>query len=278
MSDKQPPVSPSNSPLGKTGLNPDQFTADWLYPIPRQQNRSQLQYPLVDQRWYGEDHWQAWELSWLDPQGKPQQATADISVACDTKNIIESKSLKLYLQSCNMQVFESREQLLSTLQADLTKAADGEVNISLFAPEQWPQTTMAPSGQCIDDQPLTTNRYQRQADLLRCQQAAGEELLYSHLLRTLCPVTGQPDWATLVIDYQGVLIDHQALLAYLISYRQYQDFHEHCVEQIFCDIWHHCQPRRLLVQARYLRRGGLDINPLRSSSPDWCRWQRGWRQ
>lgn len=213
------------------------------------------------------DIWNCYELSWLTPAGKPVVAIGEFSIPADSPNIIESKSFKLYLNSLNQSAFDSREALRAVLQKDLSAAAGAPVGVRLRSLDEVAEEGIGRlPGRCIDELDIAVDGYEQpRPELLRCD--AGrivEEQLYSHLLKSNCPVTGQPDWGTLVVDYQGPALDPASLLAYLVSFRQHQDFHEQCVERIFLDLQRLLQPQALSVYARYVRRGGLDINPYRS--------------
>ena len=220
----------------------------------------------------GVDLWTAWELSWLNVKGVPQVAVAEFTLPASSPNIIESKSFKLYLNSFNQTWFNSWLEVEQRLVADLSAAAGEAVAVRLMTLEQgeadYPLVT--PPGQCIDQLDVTIEHYHPEPALLAL--AAGgqvvSEVLYSNLLKTNCPVTGQPDWATLWIEYTGPAIDKAALLAYVVSFREHQDFHEQCVERCFLDIQNQLKPESLSVYARYTRRGGLDINPFRSTGGD----------
>ena len=194
-------------------------------------------------------------------------AVAELVFPCNTRCVIESKSLKLYLNSLNQTVCESVEKLQQRIEQDLSKQADGEVRVKLLALPGDLLVIDSVPGACLDTLDLQINCYEPNAALLEYNpdSEAISEIVYSHLLKTNCPVTGQPDWATVFIEYYGRPLVHEQLLKYIISYRQHQDFHEHCVERIFCDILQRCQPDKLTVYARYMRRGGLDINPLRTN-------------
>ena len=256
-------MSVERSPLGKSSDYPQQYDPGLLFPVARAENRVKLgiegQWP-----WYGEDHWTAYELSWLSPKGKPQVAVAEFIFPAHSANIIESKSLKLYCNSLNQTKFESVEQLRETIAKDLSAAAGAEVKVEWFE-----GTISAPNYQLLDELDIEVKHYQPAPELLmlKSQQQVSKQLV-SHLLKSNCPVTGQPDWASIYIDYQGREINEAGLLAYIISYRQHSDFHEHCVERIFTDLLNTCQPDKLTVCARYVRRGGLDINPVRSTEAD----------
>ncbi len=255
------------APLGKETQYPDQYDPTLLFPIPRAIGRSQLALQPLPQ-WYGADIWNAYELSWLNPKGKPQVAMARFIFDAAAPNIIESKSFKLYLNSFNQTRLDSTEQLLAHLQQDLTAASEAAVSIALIEPADFEhQTIQNLDGTLIDELDVAPRQYEPDAHLLQCNpETVVHETLVSNLLKSNCPVTRQPDWASLQISYEGPAINHASLLEYIISYRNHDGFHEQCVEQVFCDILKHCQPAKLLVYARYTRRGGLDINPWRSTS------------
>lgn len=215
----------------------------------------------------GCDIWNAYELSWLDARGKPQVAMGEFRVPAESPAIVESKSLKLYLNSLNMHRFESVQAVRGTIATDLSACAGMPVEVVIRLPAQWSQFPLAePAGICLDELELAIERYEPAPELLRT--SAGEAItqrFFSRLLRSRCPVTGQPDWGGVAIELVGAPVDPAGLLAYIVSFRQHQDFHEQCVERMFADIWRYCRPQQLTVSARYLRRGGLDINPWRSS-------------
>ena len=217
----------------------------------------------------GEDIWNAYELSWLDTVGKPMVATGEFRIPANSPNIIESKSLKLYLNSLNGARYESPEAVRSTIAADLGRVCGAEALVRLHASEFAGMPAQGePVGHCIDTEELEEPTYDLDPELLNDSvdsQSPDAETLHSNLLKTNCPVTGQPDWATVMIRYRGPRIRRAALLAYLVSYRNHAEFHEQCVERMFVDIERFCRPLALSVYARYLRRGGLDINPFRSN-------------
>ncbi len=258
-----------HGPLGSQVEYPEQYSPEVLHPIPRLDGRSRLNVQ-GDLPFVGVDIWNAYEMSWLNERGKPLVACGEFHFPADSPNIIESKSFKLYLNSFNQGRWASTDAVQKTLQNDLSAACGAPVTVVLHRPEAWSGGLGidAMRGQCLDEQDIEMRDYQPDAALLAChddRQLA--QSYYSHLLRSRCPVTGQPDWASVHICCDGPKLDEAALLRYLVSFRQQNDFHEQCVEQIFCDIWRQCQPESLTVYARYLRRGGLDINPWRSSDP-----------
>ncbi|MCR8924296.1 NADPH-dependent 7-cyano-7-deazaguanine reductase QueF [Dasania sp. GY-MA-18] len=246
-----------------------EYSPDLLFPIARQQTRDNLGISNETLPFKGEDIWNAYELSWLNPKGLPQVAVAAFYFPCDSVAIIESKSFKLYLNSFNQTIFTSVLDVQQRLVADLSKACGGGVKVQLTTPDQWRFEQLAgePEWLTIDQQDISTNIYNTDSSLLivDSEQVVTEQL-QSHLLRSLCPVTGQPDWGCLQISYSGQQINHQGLLRYIVSYREHQEFHEQCVERIFVDLMATYQLDELTVYARYVRRGGLDINPYRSTA------------
>lgn len=259
-----------NAPLGKSSEYPDRYDPDILFPVPREENRRRI--GLDDGRWpwFGEDLWQAWELSWLKPGGVPVVAWAEIHVPGASPYLIESKSLKLYLNSLNQHTFSSWQQAGETISNDLSSACGAAVRVQLHSVDDDVVTRGRPSGyELIDDEPVDGVVYEYDpASLAVREDSVVTESLCSHLLKSNCPVTGQPDWGTLLIRYTGKPIDRAGLLRYVVSFRNKQDFHEHCVETVFTDLMAHCAPESLEVCARYTRRGGLDINPWRSTAPE----------
>jgi len=269
------PVTPAQSPLGKTASYIDQYDPALLFPLPRATKRQELglgaQLPF-----FGADAWTAFELSWLNLRGKPQLALAHITVPCETPNIIESKSFKLYLNSFNNTRFADAADVLARLRADLSEAAwrgaasPATVGVRLLGPELFDREPVCElDGLSLDRLDIACERYSPAPDLLRTTQGEPpvNETLVSNLLKSNCLVTGQPDWGSVQIRYSGDAIDQEGLLQYLVSFRNHNEFHEQCVERIFMDIWQRCKPTRLTVYARYTRRGGLDINPFRTSHP-----------
>jgi 7-cyano-7-deazaguanine reductase len=256
-------------PLGQASQYPDQYDPDLLFPIPRAENRLKLHIqPNQALPFVGVDIWNAFELSWLNKKGKPQIALAEFQVPADSPNMIESKSFKLYLSSLNSARFEDEAEVRERLIADLSPVAGSKISTRIHPTEVVAQKGMQEmSGVLMDrlDIEIDPNLSADPA-LLKVNQSFGpiEQCLVSHLLKSNCPVTGQPDWASVQIRYQGRPIIEEGLLRYLIGFRQLGEFHEHCVETIFCDIKRQCKPEKLSVYARYTRRGGLDINPFRA--------------
>lgn len=257
-----------SSPLGQKTAYISQYDASLLFPIPRSESRRVLGLTGA-LPFYGRDIWTGYELSWLNQKGKPEVAVAEFSIPFDSQFIIESKSFKLYLNSLNQTTFLTWDHVKKLLAADLSAAAGIEISVNLFSVRDASALNIGSleSAVCLDDLDVVIENYHPDAGLLTADKAnTVSENLYSNLLKSNCPVTGQPDWATLYIEYSGAKINHESLLRYVISFREHQDFHEHCVERIFLDILHRCDPESLSVYARYTRRGGLDINPFRSTN------------
>ncbi len=255
---------PAGIPLGREVAYPDHYDRGLLFPIPRAQGRAGIGVEAAALPFVGHDRWHAYELSWLDPRGKPVVATATLTVPADSPQLIESKSLKLYLNSLNATRFDSPAQVHATVTADLSAAAGAPVTMAFGLP---PFAEHEDDAVSIDDLDLAIDRYgPPDATLLSADAGdAVAETLHSALLKSNCPVTGQPDWASLRIAYRGPRIDRAGLLRYLVSFRDHAEFHEQCVERVFVDLLARCRPATLSVEARYTRRGGLDINPWRAS-------------
>ena len=257
----------SHSPLGRTTDYGDSYNPDLLFPISRLEARRQI--GIQDNLPFkGADLWSAYELSWLNPKGKPQIALAHFSFPCTSPNIIESKSFKLYLNSLNNTPFDNADAVKDTMRKDLSKAAGSEICLNLILPEDFGNQIIQPlEGICLDHLDISCRHYTPAPELLQTNESADivEETLTSDLLKSNCPVTGQPDWGSIRISYKGRPINHESLLQYIVSFRNKNEFHEQCVERIFMDIRMQCKPRELTVFARYTRRGGLDINPWRSN-------------
>ena len=260
-----------DSPLGKRSAGSDRYDPGLLYPIPRAPARAALGLSSA-LPFRGVDVWNAYELSWLDRRGKPHVALGEFRVTADSPNLIESKSLKLYLNSFNQARFGVADDVQALLARDLSLASGGEVEVALHAPDALAGSSIGMlDGDSIDGFDIDIDVHgPPHPEFLQVAADRGtiEETLVSHLFKSNCPVTGQPDWASVQIRYRGAPIDREGLLRYLVSFRQHDDFHEHCVERIFVDLMRQCAPSALRVQARYTRRGGLDINPWRSSFAD----------
>jgi len=259
------PSLPANLTLGQKVDYIEQYTPELLQGVPRSLSREQIgvSQPLP---FGGVDIWNGYELSWLNPKGKPQVAILQCQVPIDSQNLIESKSFKLYLNSFNQSVFGSADEVARHLSQDLSACAQAPVKVQLFGAGQFGALHLGElDGTVIDDLDIEINTYEPSPELLTTGEQQVSETLVSHLLKSNCLITSQPDWASVQIHYEGAAIDHAGLLAYLISFRQHNEFHEQCIERIFCDLMNRCKPHKLAVYARYTRRGGLDINPLRAN-------------
>jgi 7-cyano-7-deazaguanine reductase len=262
-----------NSPLGKASAYISQYDPSLLYAIARAESRRALGLTAGALPFYGVDIWSGYELSWLNPKGLPQVALIEFALPCDSPSIVESKSLKLYLNSFNQTQVSSAAALRERIVQDVSAAAGAAVEVVITplngrvsTPVQADFAAPPFVAQCLDEQDIAIDCYHPRPDYLGAR--SGHQVVqawHSDLLKTNCPVTGQPDWASVFIAYEGAEIDPAGLLRYIVSFREHQDFHEHCVERMFCDITERCAPDKLEVYARYTRRGGLDINPYRSS-------------
>jgi 7-cyano-7-deazaguanine reductase len=265
------PLNLSQAPLGKVSSYIDQYDASLLFPIPRAGKRAEIGlFDPVSMPFFGADMWTAYEVSWLNARGKPQVALAHITVPCESPNIIESKSFKLYLNSFNGSIFADFDTVTAVMKQDLSAAAGSNVGLRLLKPELFDaQAIHELDGLSLDRLDIDCTRYTPAPDLLtlEAEEIPISEVLVSHLLKSNCLVTGQPDWGSVQISYSGRAINQEGLLQYLVSFRNHNEFHEQCVERIFMDIWTRCKPTKLAVYARYTRRGGLDINPYRTSTP-----------
>ncbi|GJL36123.1 NADPH-dependent 7-cyano-7-deazaguanine reductase [Phytobacter ursingii] len=256
--------------LGKTTDYRDRYDASLLQGVPRSLNRDPLGLKAESLPFHGADIWTLYELSWLNANGLPQVAVGHVTLNYASINLVESKSFKLYLNSFNQTRFASWEEVRATLERDLSACAQGAVTVALYRLDEIEGQPIAHfHGSCIDDQDIVIDNYAFDANLLT-DAASGkviEETLVSHLLKSNCLITHQPDWGSVQIQYRGPKIDREKLLRYLVSFRHHNEFHEQCVERIFTDIQRFCQPESLSVYARYTRRGGLDINPWRTNTP-----------
>ena len=266
---------PEHSELGKSSAYVDQYDASLLFPIPRLAKREEIGVGAAPP-FFGADLWTAFELSWLNLRGKPQVALAHFTVPCETPNIVESKSFKLYLNSFNNSRFADASAVQARLRADISEAAwrgaphAATVGVRLLLPELFDREPVHElDGLSLDRLEVECSRYTPAPDLLSAvfDEPPVTEVLTSNLLKSNCLVTGQPDWGSVRISYSGPQINQEGLLQYLVSYRNHNEFHEQCVERIFMDLWTRCKPVKLTVYARYTRRGGLDINPFRTSHP-----------
>ncbi len=267
--------TPEQSQLGQRSAYVDRYDPTLLFPLPREPKRREIgisgRVPFL-----GADLWTAFELSWLNPRGKPQVALAHITIPCESTHIVESKSFKLYLNSFNNTAFESAEVVRERIRTDLSAAIwqGGPVmagaGVRLLLPEAFGREAVQElPGLCLDRLDVECNLYQPAPELLSAahHEQPVTEVLTSHLLKSNCLVTGQPDWGSVQVRYSGPPIDQAGLLAYIVSFRNHNEFHEPCAERMFWDIWRRCRPTQLSVYARYTRRGGLDINPFRASWP-----------
>ncbi|MDP2015470.1 NADPH-dependent 7-cyano-7-deazaguanine reductase QueF [Hydrogenophaga sp.] len=267
--------TPEQSQLGQTSAYVDQYDAGLLFPLPRETKRREIgitgSVPFL-----GADLWTAFELSWLNPRGKPQVALAHITVPCESTHIVESKSFKLYLNSFNNSTFASADAVRDRIRSDVSAAIwhggpmQASAGVKLLLPEQLEREKVQElAGLSIDRLDVECTRYQPAPELLTAalDEKPVNEILVSHLLKSNCLVTGQPDWGSVQITYSGPQIDQAGLLQYIVSFRNHNEFHEQCVERIYMDILARCKPTKLAVYARYTRRGGLDINPWRTSHP-----------
>ncbi len=273
---------PEHSQLGKSSAYVDKYDASLLFPIPRSDKRREIGIAGTP-HFFGADLWTAFELSWLNMRGKPQVAIAHITVPCDSLNIVESKSFKLYLNSFNNSQFADATAVAACMRADLNAAVwqqagaalgaspvQSSVGVKILLPEMFDREPVHElDGLNLDRLDIECSRYTPAPELLSAafDEAPVSEVFTSNLLKSNCLVTGQPDWGSVRISYEGSQIDQGGLLQYIVSFRNHNEFHEQCVERIFMDIWTRCKPIKLSVYARYTRRGGLDINPFRTSYP-----------
>ena len=269
------PHTPEQSQLGKASAYADQYDASLLFPLARAGKRAEIGITAAP-AFFGADLWTAFELSWLNLRGKPQVALAHITVPCETPNIIESKSFKLYLNSFNNTRFADAAEVQARIRADVSEAAwrgaahPATVGVKLLLPEMFDREPVHElDGLSLDRLDVECTRYTPAPEPLTAafDEPPVTEVLTSDLLKSNCLVTGQPDWGSVQISYSGPQIDQEGLLQYLVSFRNHNEFHEQCVERIFMDVWTRCKPLKLAVYARYTRRGGLDINPFRTSYP-----------
>jgi len=266
----------TQSPLGKATAYADQYDPSLLFPLPRLAKREEIGAGGAQLPFLGADLWTAYELSWLNPRGKPQVALAHITIPAESTHIVESKSFKLYLNSFNGSTFASADEVRARLRADLSEAiwrggpVQASVGVRVLLPEQFGTERVADlAGLSLDRLDVECTRYTPAPELLTAafDEQPVDEVLTSDLLKSNCLVTSQPDWGSVQIAYSGPQIDQGGLLQYLVSFRNHNEFHEQCVERIFMDVWRRCRPVKLAVYARYTRRGGLDISPFRTSHP-----------
>nr|WP_315473473.1 NADPH-dependent 7-cyano-7-deazaguanine reductase QueF [uncultured Rhodoferax sp.] len=267
--------TPEQSQLGKASAYVDQYDASLLFPIPRAGKRAEIGVTGAAP-FFGADMWTAFELSWLNLRGKPQVALVHFTIPCESPNIVESKSFKLYLNSFNNTRFADATEVLERLRTDISEAVwrggvvQSSIGVKLIDAALFDREPVHElDGLNLDRLDVECTHYQPAPELLTTvpDEGAVDEVLVSNLLKSNCLVTGQPDWGSVQIRYAGLPIQQEGLLQYLVSFRNHNEFHEQCVERIFMDIWTRCKPTKLTVYARYTRRGGLDINPFRTSHP-----------
>lgn len=253
------------SPLGQTTVYVENYTPDLLFPVSRELARGKtgIREPLA---FKGVDVWNAFELSWLNDNGKPEIALAELIFPCTSSHLVESKSLKLYFNSFNQTKFTSFEAVAKVMENDLSKAVNEKVTVKLYPHDYFDNLKLTKfSGLCLDNQDITADIYHVEPNFLKTSSEKVEETLYTNLFKSNCLATGQPDWGSVWINYCGNQIEREGLLKYFISFRRHSGFAEHCTEQIFYDLMRKCAPEKLSVNIRYTRRGGLDINPFRSN-------------
>ena len=257
-----------DSPLGRSSATPERYDPAILFPVDRAEARAAIgvtgALPFL-----GHDAWTAWECAWLDATGRPHVAVARIDVPATSPRIVESKSVKLYLTALNQTRFAAASEVGAAIAQDLSHATGAKVAVTLTLPRDFGSLPHGElGGECLDELPLGAENGALSPELLGAAGPIVEESVYSRLFRSVCPVTGQPDYASVQLAYRGARIDRGGLLRYLVSYRRHPGFHEHCVERIFTDVWRRCRPEALSVHARFTRRGGIDINPYRTSGDE----------
>ncbi|WP_058521679.1 NADPH-dependent 7-cyano-7-deazaguanine reductase QueF [Legionella tucsonensis] len=255
------------SELGKKSAYDETYNPDRLYPIPRAGKRQEIGVDPVQLPFYGFDCWNHYEVSWLNAKGKPMVAIAELFYDCSSPNLIESKSLKLYFNSFNNTRIQNVNELENTIKKDLQKCVGAEVWVHIHLLEETIEFAVQKPliGESLDELDIECSIYLVEPSFLSISDEIVEETLFSNLLKSNCLVTSQPDWGSVQITYEGKKINREGLLKYLISYRNHNEFHEQCIERIFVDIMNYCKPEKLTVYGRYTRRGGLDINPYRST-------------
>lgn len=265
--EKKNSTKPEQSELGRSSEYDAHYNPDRLFAIPRDVKRTEIGIDPKKLPFYGFDCWNHYEVSWLNEKGKPVVALAEIIYDCATDYLIESKSLKLYFNSFNNTRFKNFEEVKLAIEHDLSQRLGGAiwVRISSLKDKDYATIQTGPEGECIDDLDVTCSVYTVEPKYLMIEDQQVEEILYSDLLKSNCLVTNQPDWGSVQIAYKGKQINREGLLKYLVSFRNHNEFHEQCIERIFIDIMDYCKPEKLTVYGRYTRRGGLDINPYRST-------------
>lgn len=254
--------------LGKTVPYDPYYNPERLFSVSRKATREELGIDPVKLPFHGFDYWNHYEVSWLDPKGKPVVALAEIVYECDSPNIIESKSMKLYFQSFNNTKFENSTVLEEVIKKDFKKVLGAQAHVRVISVDEKETVYQGFEGKNLDTLELECSVYHVEPQFLFTEENNVEEAVYSHLLKSNCLITHQPDWGSVQITYKGKKINHEGLLKYIVSYRNHNEFHEQCIERIFMDIMRHCSPEELTVHGRYTRRGGIDINPYRSTKKD----------
>ncbi|CUS49287.1 MAG: 7-cyano-7-deazaguanine reductase QueF [Idiomarinaceae bacterium HL-53] len=254
--------------LGKTTAYPEHYAPELLQPVPRVLNRNPLGVQADALPFVGADRWTCYELSWLNNEGVPRVAIAEVTVPATSTNLIESKSFKLYLNSFNQTRVASERELINILTKDLSTCAGAPVIVQMFSIREYTALGVGlPNAHCIDEAEVENVSFAYQPEQLQADTSnIVTEALYTDLLKSNCLITNQPDWGTLCIQYTGPQIDRGKLLSYVIGFRNHNEFHEQCVERIFIDLGKYLKPHELCVEARYTRRGGLDINPWRATT------------
>ncbi len=266
---KKNDINPNQSELGKKSAYDPHYNPDKLFPIPRKNKRDEIGVP-EKLPFFGFDLWNHYEVSWLNNKGKPIVALAEICYDCDTPNIIESKSMKLYFNSFNNSHYNDEKTIQAIIKKDLEASVGGAVLVKILPLDSLSDSKISIGfrGICLDNLDIECSSYDVEQSLLHTENSIVDEILYSNLLKSNCLVTNQPDWGSVLISYKGKKINWAGLLKYIISFRNHNEFHEQCIERIFMDIMQYCQPNELTVYGRYTRRGGLDINPYRSTNKD----------
>lgn len=255
-----------DSPLGKKTDYTDTYTPSLLCPIPRWDAREMLEWEEAEMPFRGVDYWNCHELTWLDPRGKPLAARMSVEIPCNTRSIVESKSLKLYLGSFSQSSFRNRQEVQGTIENDLAGCVGGPALVTVHDVRGSENEFSELPGELLDNLDVECDAYQIDAGLLALDPSGPPRgAVHSHLLCSKCPVTGQPDYASVLVRWNGASIRADSLLKYIVSYRNHKGFHEQVVEQMFVDILRTCEPKGLTVYARFTRRGGIDINPFRSN-------------
>ncbi|TAK79061.1 MAG: NADPH-dependent 7-cyano-7-deazaguanine reductase QueF [Gammaproteobacteria bacterium] len=259
---------PEQSELGKKTAYDAHYSPDKLYPIPRQPKRDEIgvQGKLP---FFGCDLWNHYEVSWLNEKGKPVVALAEIIYGCESVNIIESKSMKLYFNSFNNTQFKDAATVAALVKQDIEARIHAPVTVNIMPLDKMKEEKLSPvlEGICIDHLDIECSIYTVDPSFLKTDDQVVQETVYSDLLKSNCLVTNQPDWCSVQITYKGKKINHEGLLRYIVSFRNCNEFHEQCIEKIFMHILQRCQPEELTVYGRSTRRGGIDINSYRSTKP-----------